>query len=79
MKTAMKELIKKYISVRFMEDEYGSVSRIEHTKEQFTAHLENAVVIVLRDLIDRNNFTTSNGELVIDVQDVELIIKDLEQ
>jgi hypothetical protein len=75
----MKELIKNYISLRFMEDEYGSISRIEHNKEQFAAHLENAIVIVLRDLIDKNSFKTSNGELVIDVQDVELIIKELEQ
>lgn len=75
----MKHIIDKYIRSEYGEDKYGEMERAEMTREQLLAHLSNLSINILQHLVDNESFYTSNGELVVDVQDIKADIKDLEK
>ena len=75
----MKQIIDNYIRSEYGEDKYGEMERIEMTREQLLAHLSNLSINLLQHLVDNKSFYTSNGEFVVDVQDIEAYIKVLEQ
>lgn len=68
-----------YIYYHCREEDFGEVERVELTKTQLATHLTEITIRKLDELIDTWSYIDTNGTQVVNIQDIEAMIKDLKE